>query len=94
MALKKTPEWLKEGDSFTDITLSRPLDVAGSKVSVVRMREPLVRDQTVMSKMDGDNSEKEITLFANLCGLVPADLDDMPVRDYSRLQTAYLAFIA
>ena len=94
MAIKKNPDWLKEGEGYTDITLSRPLDVAGSKVSVVRMREPLVRDQAVMSKMEGDNSEKEITLFANLCGLVPSDLDTMPVRDYSRMQTAYLAFIA
>lgn len=94
MATKKNPEWLKEGDGFTDITLSRPLDVGGAKVSMVRMREPLVRDQSVMSKMDGDNSEKEITLFANLCGILPSDVELMPVRDYSRLQTAYLAFIA
>lgn len=92
--LKKIPDWLKEGEGFTDITLSRPLDVAGSKLATVRMREPLVRDQAVMSKMEGDNSDKEITMFANLCGLVPADLDAMPMRDYSRLQTAYLAFIA
>lgn len=92
--MKKNPEWLKEGDGFTDIKLSRPLDVAGSKVSSLRMREPLVRDQSVMSKMEGDNSEKEITLFANLCEVLPGDLEAMPVRDYSRLQTAYLAFIA
>ena len=94
MATKKTPDWLKEGEGFTDITLSRPLDVAGSKVSTVRMREPLVRDQTAIKKMDTDAEEKEIALFANLCGLVPDDLDAMPMKDYSRLQTAYMAFIA
>lgn len=94
MATKKTPDWLNEGDGFTDVTLSRALDIGGSKVSTLRMREPRVKDQAVMSKMEGDNSDKEITLFANLCGVLPVDLNEMPVRDYSRLQTAYLAFIA
>lgn len=93
MATKKTPDWMKEGDGFIDLTLSRPLNVDGAKVSTVRMREPTVLDQKVMAKTDGDSTDKEVTFFANLCGLVPSDLDAMPMRDYSRLQTAYMCFI-
>lgn len=94
MAKKVTPEYLKAGEGFVDVTLSRPLNLGGSKVSVVRMREPLVRDQKAISKSEGDNADKESLLFANLCGLVPADMDEMPMKDYTRLQDAYSSFMS
>jgi hypothetical protein len=95
MAVKadKKPDWFKAGEGFVDITLSRPADVGGAKVSQVRMREPMVRDQQAMAKMDGDNVDKEINFFANLCGLIPDDISALPMRDYSRLQAAYNSFI-
>lgn len=94
MAKKATPEYLKAGEGFVDVTLSRPLDLDGSKTSSVRMREPLVRDQKAVNKMDGDNADKESMLFANLCNLVPSDIDSMPMKDYARLMEAYSSFMS
>lgn len=93
MATKK-PDWLKVNDNGSaDITLSRPADIAGAKVSVVRMREPTVGDQEVASEMTGSDATREITVLANLCELAPDDIRRMPLRDYKRLQTAYLGFL-
>lgn len=94
MAKKATPDFLKAGEGFVDVTLTRPLNVGGAKLSVIRMREPLVRDQKAINKMDGDNADKESMLFANLCGLVPSDMDEMPMKDYARLMDAYTSFMS
>lgn len=91
---KKNPEWLKENaDGSFDITLSRPADIAGVKSATLRMREPTVADQEVASEMNGSDAAREITVFANLCDLAPDDIRKLPLREYKRLQTAYLAFI-
>lgn len=43
---KELPEYLKfNDDGSADITLSRPADIGGTKVAVLRMREPTVGDQ-------------------------------------------------
>ncbi len=90
----KKPEWLKQNDDGSaDVTLSRPADIGGTKSSTVRMREPTVADQEVASEMSGSDAAREITTFANLCGLAPDDIRKLPLRDYKRLQTAYLGFI-
>lgn len=94
MAKKVTPEFLKAGEGYVDVTLTRPINVGGSKLSVLRMREPLVRDQKAINKMEGDNADKESTLFANLCDLVPSDMDEMPMKDYARLMDAYSSFMS
>ena len=94
MAKAKQPEWLKyNDDGSADITLSRPCEFSGVKQSVVRMREPTVGDQEVVSNMSGSDAEREIMAFANLCELVPDDLRKMPLRDFMRMQTAYRGFI-
>lgn len=90
----KKPDYLKQNDdSSVDITLSRPADIAGVKTAVVRMREPTVYDQEVASERSGSDAAREIAVFADLCGLAPDDIRKMPLRDYKRFQTAYLAFI-
>lgn len=94
MAKKVTPDFIKVGEGYVDVTMSRPVSVGGAKLAVLRMREPLVRDQKVIQKSDGDDAEKESLLFANLCDLVPSDMDEMPVKDYLRLQAAYNSFMS
>lgn len=90
----KQNEWLKQNDDGSvDVTLSRPADIAGTQTSAVRMREPTVGDQEVASGMTGTDAAREIAIFANLCQLAPDDIRKLPLRDYKRLQTAYLAFI-
>lgn len=94
MAKKATPEYIKVGDGFVDVTLSRPVSVSGAKLAVLRMREPLVRDQKAVNKMDGNNADKESTLFANLCDIAPSDMDELPMKDYARLSEAYTSFMS
>jgi hypothetical protein len=94
MADKKLPDWLKyNADGSADITLAKPADLSGAKVSVVRMREPTVADQEAASEMSGSDAAREIGTFANLCQLAPDDIRKLSLRDYKRLQVAYLGFI-
>lgn len=92
---KELPEWLvvNEVDGTADITLSRGLDIDGAKVTVLRMREPTVADQEVTSVMKGTDASREIQQFASLCQLAPDDIRKLPLRDYKRLQEAFVNFI-
>ena len=89
----KLPEYLKfNDDGSADITLSRPADIGGTKVSVLRMREPTVGDQEIAFQISGSDAAKEITMFANQCGVAPDDVRKFPLRDYGRMQKAYSVF--
>ncbi|KIQ80035.1 hypothetical protein RW26_13435 [Aeromonas sp. L_1B5_3] len=79
-------------DCSADITLSRPADIGGTKVAVLRMREPTVGDQEIAFQISGSDAAKEITMFANLCGVAPDDVRKFPLRDYGRMQKAYSVF--
>ena len=91
--MDKTPEWLEYSEGHVDITLSRPLEIDGAKVPVLRMREPTVADQRASAKVKGGDDAQEIAQLANLCEVTPADIDRLPLRDYKRLTTAFLGFI-
>jgi hypothetical protein len=80
-------------DGSVAITLSRPIEVNGATVSVVTMREPLVRDQLAAAKTKGDEAEREVSFFANLCEIDASALQSLTVRDYARLQAAFGNFI-
>lgn len=86
-------DYLKHGAGYVDVTLSRPLDVNGAAVTSVRMREPTVADQEANTEGKGSDAAREILFFANLCELTPDDIRKLPLRDYKRLQTAFLGFI-
>lgn len=93
MATKK-PEWLKHNDDGSvDITLSKKASFDGVSTDVVRMREPTVGDQELASERSGSDASREIMTFADLCSLAPDDIRKLPLRDYKRFQTAFLAFI-
>jgi hypothetical protein len=91
--MSKKPEWLADGVGYVDITLSKPALFNGVSQSVLRMREPTVGDQEAASVMNGSDASREITVFANLCEILPDDIRKLPLREYKRLQTAYMAFI-
>jgi hypothetical protein len=86
-------EFLKPGDGFVDVELKTAITVAGVKTSVVRMREPTVADQETAGSIQGSDATREIVTFANLCTLAPDEIRGMTMRDYKRLQTAYVSFI-
>lgn len=92
---KKIPDYLKPSTdgAFVDVTLRRKYKLNGVDTNAVRMREPTVRDQLTTSEMQCSDALKEITTFANLCDLVPDDIQSLSMADYQRLQLAYGSFL-
>ncbi|MEX3924414.1 phage tail assembly protein [Paraburkholderia sp. BR10936] len=93
MTAKKLPEYLKlNDDGSINITLSRAITVNSATLGYVTMREPSVNDHLVGRRTAGTEEDKEIALFGNLCTLTPADIGNVKLRDYVRMQEAYACF--
>lgn len=82
-----------QDQGFVDVELSRPLEIDGAKVAKLRMREPTVGDQLVADEMKGSEAAKEIATLANLCQVAPDDIKRLTLKDYKRLQAAFLGFL-
>lgn len=93
MDIKNSKEYIEYSEARATIALSRPLSVDGTKVPKVTMREPTVRDEMLARKTAGDSTGNEIILLANLCSLSEEDMKNMPLKDYRRLQEAFLGFL-
>lgn len=91
MATKKTAP---ADAGFVDVVLSRPLEIDGVQVKALRMREPTVADQIAMDEMKGGEATKEVGMFANLCEVAPDDIKKLTLRDYKKVQAAFMGFIA
>jgi hypothetical protein len=79
--------------SFADITLSKPLNLNGTPVTALRMREPTVRDQLAHDAKTGSDAAREVEYMGDLCGMAPSDLQAMGLKDYRRVQEAFQLFI-
>lgn len=79
--------------SHIDIELSSPIEVDGATVTSVRLREPTVGDQLASDEVKGSDATKELTMFANLCEIAPADIKRLTLRDYRKLQKEFLNFL-
>lgn len=89
MAAKNAPA----DAGFVDVELSRPMDIDGAKITKLRMREPTVADQLASEEFKGGEAAKEIAMLANLCEIAPDDIKRLTLKDYKRLQAAFLGFI-
>lgn len=78
---------------FVDVELSRPMVIDGAQVKALRMREPTVADQLASEEMKGSDSAKEIAMLANLCEVSPDDIKRLTLKDYKKLQAAFLGFL-
>jgi Phage tail assembly chaperone proteins, E, or 41 or 14 len=76
-----------------EIELKYPLVDGGEELKVIKLRRPRVRDMLGSSKGDGSDAEKEVRLFADLCDLTPAVIEDMDIADYQKLQKEYSDFL-
>lgn len=94
MARKATAEATKAAEGYVDVELSRALDIDGTPVTVLRMREPTVADQLLLDEMKGGDATKEVTLVANLCEVTPDDIKRLTLRDYRKMQQAFAGFIS
>jgi hypothetical protein len=86
--------WLDEYSMKESIKLKYPIMVEGSKLDVIQMRRPKVRDMLMADRLTGSDAEKEINIFANLCELPPEAMEELDVADYSQLQKAYQSFLS
>jgi hypothetical protein len=89
--MSKFVELNENGDAV--ITLATGLDIDGTRVKVLVMREPDVKDQLIMDAIQGGDAAKELGFFANLTGQTPALLQTLKMRDYKRVQAAFALFI-
>lgn len=55
------------------------------------MRRPTVGDYIAIEKQGGLDSEQELTLFANLCGVKPSEFSALDMVDYQQLQKKHEA---
>lgn len=78
---------------YIDVALSRPMAIDGAQVKALRMREPTVADQLASEEMKGSDSAKEIAMLANLCEVSLDDIKRLTLKDYKKLQAAFLGFI-
>lgn len=76
-----------------DIPLTRPLDIDGAKVAALRMREPTVADQLAAEEAGGTAAAQELALIANLCMMAPDQIKALTLRDYKKVQVAFMGFI-
>jgi formylmethanofuran dehydrogenase subunit D len=77
---------------YVDVELSRPLKIDGTEVTKLRVREPTVEDQITVQEMKASEAVKDITMMANLCEISPADIKKLTLRDYKKVQEAFLGF--
>jgi len=88
---KETPEYIEERDGFMYVTLASPATIEGTKLDVMKMREPTVGDMRRMQKIK-DEAEREIVGMSDLCEISPKDVEGLSLRNYGRLQEAFALF--
>ena len=75
------------------IDLKYPVESSGEIHEKLTMRRSKVKDRLLVAKMkNASDEEKEIRLFANLCEVAPAIIEDLDESDYANLQKTYLNF--
>lgn len=76
----------------TDIALDYPITIDGAKVAILAMRRPKVADILAAQKLKGDEAEREVRIMANLCDVTPADIQNLDLADYTKLQETFAGF--
>lgn len=74
------------------ITLKRAIEIDGVAVTELTMREPLVSDQLAVESAASTVAQQEIAIIANLCEVAPVAIKSLTMRDYKKVQTAYMDF--
>jgi len=75
------------------LKLLYPLNDGGNHVESLTMRRPKVRDMVASGSAEGSDEEREVRLFASLCDVPPALLEEMDIVDYKELQKIYTGFL-
>ena len=79
-----------------EIALDFPIKIEGVECSRLTIRRPKVGDMIAAeegAKGRGE-MESEILTFANLCMVSPAEIRDLDLADYKKLQKAFSGFFS
>lgn len=68
------------------IELKHPVSVGGVTVERLTLRRPKVKDLLAAEKGTPDRAAQEVRLFANLCEVSPATIEELDLADYRQLQ--------
>jgi hypothetical protein len=89
------PDYLAEHDDGSiTVKLLRGLEVDGTKVTALKLREPDVSDQLIADSVKGSDLVKESTMIANLAGITPDQAKKLKSKDYKRAQDALRHFMS
>lgn len=77
-----------------NITLDYPVTIDGVEVKTLCMRRPKVKDQLASERSEGTQADREVRLFANLCEVTPATVEELDLVDYQKLQKEYEGFLS
>lgn len=92
---KKTmPAWLTPSAGGIAVQLARTAEINGVNVDRLTLREPTVRDLRTAEKINpNDKGAEEIYLFATLAECSPADIEQLTMRNYTRVQEGYFRLL-
>jgi predicted PhzF superfamily epimerase YddE/YHI9 len=75
------------------IPLKEPVKVDGHDYRYVDMRRCKVKDKKLASLGAETNADYEVRLFANLCGITMAVMDELDEVDYNQVSETYRGFL-
>ncbi|WP_441253583.1 phage tail assembly protein [Bradyrhizobium sp. 613_E4_N2_2] len=84
--MSDTPEYIIVDGSEAVITLTDG--------KTVTMREPKVLDMRAAQKSSKSAEDTELKMFGDLCQMTPAELDQLSIKNYGRLQEAFKLFMS
>ena len=76
------------------INLEYSVEIDGVSVDSLTMRRPTVRDQMIIDKAKGTDTEKAVRFFANLCEVSPATIESLDTVDFTKLSEVLQDFQA
>jgi hypothetical protein len=76
------------------IELDYSIEIDGVSVETLTMRRPTVRDQMVIDKAKGSDTEKAVKFFANLCEVAPSSIEALDTVDFTKLSEVLQDFQA
>jgi hypothetical protein len=84
------PAWLSVTTDQALVTFSSPSKINDVLVDKLALRSPTVRDvREANREAGGDAEQRELVLFSALSGAPVADLENLKLVDFSRLQAGY-----
>ncbi|MCY4472128.1 MAG: phage tail assembly protein [Kistimonas sp.] len=76
------------------IQLTYPILSDGVETDTLHIRRPKVSDMLAAEGAKGSEARKEINMFATLCEVSPAAIEELDLKDYRQLQKAYESFLS